>query len=111
MNRTVLSSNQYTMLKLFAAQPVQGGGFSEEQAGALVQTTFGSMLHNKWVFWNGRKFTITNKGREAIKTFDRADLMRKVASLNLTKYWVRPAGLKRPVLIDHGGDTRLRRVS
>lgn len=97
MTRILLSNNQYSMLKLFAAQR-EGDGFSEEEVGGLVQTTFGSMLKHKWVKWTGTHFVISAVGITALRDFDQADLMRKVASLNLTRYWVRPR--RRPAVTE-----------
>lgn len=88
MQRITLSNRQYALLRRFAAQGV-GARMSELEVGAFHQTTFGSMIRREWIFWDGRGFRLSAVGRQAIKDFEHADIMRRVASLKLTSFFHR----------------------
>ena len=81
------------MLRIFATEGKEYR-MSIEVAGKFDQRPFGSMLANEYILWDRkgnkggeRGFAITDKGREAYRQFETANILRKIANLHLTHYF------------------------
>jgi hypothetical protein len=98
-----LSNLQYPTLKIFVDHPHDY--MSIEEAQALDQRPFRSMLYRQWVVYTkGKGFHISKAGIAAMREFLSRDIFRKDSSLPLTSYFDPTAyGLKPP--------ERTRRVS
>ena len=92
-----MSPLQYNLLKVFTCE-FDTYRMSIRVAGEYKQTTFRSLLYQKWVVFDKlsyrKGFRVTAEGRTAMAEFDYADIMRKIASTNLTSYFHAPRGLE-----------------
>ena len=92
-----MSSLQYRLLQVFTCE-LDNYRMNIRTAGTYKQTTFRSLLYQKWVVFDklsARKgFRLTPTGRQAMAEYEYADVLRKVASLNLTSYFHVPRGLE-----------------
>ena len=57
------------------------------EAGVFHQTTFGSLIRRNFVRWNNQGFFVTREGFDAMSRFETADILRRVARTELTKYF------------------------
>ena len=85
---TRLSNRQYPMLHIFAVELGAQGYMSIEDAQALDQRPFRSMLIQQWVAYRaGRGFHITKAGRDAWYEFGNTGIARKNPHAPLTRYF------------------------
>lgn len=94
MNTVSLSNRGYTMLMVFATENSYYR-MTIEQAGQFDQRAFRSMLMREYVVWDrvNKGFRLTSIGRDAFVKFQETDILRKVASLDLTAYFKMPHSL------------------
>lgn len=82
-----MSSSQYSMMLLL----LEKKSWTIEYAGTLKQTTYGSLLApgRGYIYWNElhQKFHVTMTGERAVQAFKEAEIWRRVASSNLTRYF------------------------
>lgn len=100
--RVALSNLQYTMLRMFATENKEFR-MAIPEAAQFRQDSFRSMLIRQYVVYDKKPnsrgkigFRLTDEGREAYHKFDSSDILRHVASLKLTSYFVVP---KLPVAV------------
>ncbi len=83
--RVVLSNKQYVMLRLI----LQRKGFSRQEAGEYLQTTYTSMVKRGYLVYNGEEeegFKITPLARGAMAAFENADVSRANISERLSQF-------------------------
>lgn len=89
MSTTVRLSNlQYSMLKVFTTERASFR-LSIVEAGVFDQRPFASMLKRQYVSFERRtqSFYLTSTGRAAMIDFETRDILRKVATMQLTSYF------------------------
>jgi len=82
-----LSSKQFVLLLAL----VRKGSWTIEDAVKFRQDTYGSFLVRKYIEWlpDRKKFKVTMRGKNAIKQFKEADILRRIESSKLSCYFYR----------------------